>query len=186
MREKEDRFTVAFDRNAVSPLAAKTGLDLHGGLRYAGQDGFPDYQGDPSKTKFSPRVGVAWALNEKTVARGGYGLFWSPWIYVSPGTTNYGQTGYTRETFVDQSSPLIPTASLDNPFPNGLLKPVGNTLGLLTGVGGQIDFVSRIGNRLTCSSILWTSNESFRSDGGVDRLRRIAWRQPMAAPAPPS
>jgi len=143
MREKENRFTVAFDRNAASPLAAKTGLDLRGGLRYAGQDGFPDYQGDPSKTKFSPRVGVAWALNEKTVVRGGYGLFWSPWIYSSPGTISYGQTGYTRETFVDQSSRLIPTASLDNPFPNGLLKPVGNTLGLLTGVGGQIDFVSQ-------------------------------------------
>src|SRR5437870_4329350 len=89
------------------------------------------------------RVGLAWSLNEKTVVRGGYGLFWSPWIYVSPGTTNYGQTGYTRETFVDQSSRLIPTASLDNPFPNGLLNPVGNTLGLLTGVGGRIDFVTQ-------------------------------------------
>jgi len=143
LREKENRFTVAFDRNAVSPLAAKTGLDLRGGLRYAGQDGFPDYQGDPSKTKFSPRVGLAGTLNEKTVVRGGYGLFWSPWIYIGPGTVNYGQTGYTRETFVDQSSRLIPTASLDNPFPNGLLRPVGNTLGLLTGVGGQIDFVTQ-------------------------------------------
>jgi len=143
LREKENRFTVAFDRNAVSPLAAKTGLDLRGGLRYAGQDGFPDYQGDPSKTKFSPRVGLAWSLNEKTAVRGGYGLFWSPWIYISPGTVNYGQIGYTRETFVDQSSRLIPTAALDNPFPNGLLNPVGNTLGLLTGVGGQIDFVTQ-------------------------------------------
>src|SRR4029077_3255734 len=61
MREAENRFTVAFDRTAASPLAALTGLDLHGGLRYAGQDGFPTYQGKPSKSKFSPRVGTAWS-----------------------------------------------------------------------------------------------------------------------------
>src|SRR5262249_37701415 len=65
LREKENRFTVAFDRNAVSPLAALTGLPLRGGLRYAGVDGAHDYQGDPSSLKFSPRVGVAWTLGPK-------------------------------------------------------------------------------------------------------------------------
>jgi trimeric autotransporter adhesin len=143
LRETENRFTVAFDRDAVSPLAAKTGLDLRGGLRYAGQDGFPDYQGDPSKKKISPRLGFAWSANDKTVLRGGYGLYWSPWAYSAPGTSNWGQLGYTRETFTDQSNRLTPTAFLDNPFPNGLLQPNGNSLGLLTGVGSQIDFVGQ-------------------------------------------
>ena len=59
LREVDDRFLVAFDRTVQSPLAARTGLDLHGGLRYAGQDGFPSSQGDPSKKKFSPRLGLA-------------------------------------------------------------------------------------------------------------------------------
>ena len=85
--------------NAASPLAARAGLDLRGGLRYAGQDGFPDYQGDPSKKKISPRVGFAWSASDKTVLRGGYGLFWSPWVYPGPGSSNWGQLGYTRETF---------------------------------------------------------------------------------------
>ena len=30
---------------------------------------------------------------------------------------------------------------MSNPFPNGLVQPSGNSLGLLTGVGGDIYFV---------------------------------------------
>ncbi|HEV2984207.1 MAG TPA: TonB-dependent receptor [Vicinamibacterales bacterium] len=143
MREAQNHFTVAFDQAVVSPLAVLTGLDLHGGLRYAGEDGFPTYQGNPSKTKFSPRVGTAWSLNDKTVVRGGYGLYWGPWLYSGPGTTSYGQIGYTQQTFVQEANNLIPTVTLDNPFPNGLLQPIGSSQGLLTGVGGQISFVDQ-------------------------------------------
>ena len=143
LKEQENRFTVAFDPNAVSPLAAKTGLNLKGGFRYAGQDGFPDFQGDPSKTKFSPRVGMAWSLSSKLVARAGYGLFWSPWLYPGSGTTNWGQIGYTQTTFTDTSNPLVPTATLDDPFPKGLLQPVGSGQGLLTGVGGNVTYVDQ-------------------------------------------
>lgn len=135
LREIEDRFLVAFDRSVPSPLAARTGLDLHGGLRYAGQDGFPQSQGDPSKKKYSPRLGLAWSLNDKTVVRGGYGLFWAP--------SNYGSIaalGYQQVTNIDQSNNLTPTVTLRNPFPSGLLQPVGNGRGLLTGVGGPLTF----------------------------------------------
>ena len=45
LQEIEDRFLVAFDRAAPSPLAATTGLDLRGGLRYAGEDGLPRESG---------------------------------------------------------------------------------------------------------------------------------------------
>ena len=31
--------------------------------------------------------------------------------------------------------------TLSNPFPNGIVQPSGNTLGLLTGAGGDICFV---------------------------------------------
>src|SRR5204862_7485046 len=88
-----------------------------------------------------PRVGTAWSMNDRTVVRGGYGLFWGPWIYSGPGTTSYGQIGYTQQTFMAQDR-IVPTATLDNPFPNGLLQPIGNSLGLLTGVGGQIQYVN--------------------------------------------
>jgi hypothetical protein len=133
-REIEDRQVVAFDRTVVSPLAGATGLDLHGGLRYAGLDGFPTTQGDPNKMKFSPRVGAAWSLNDKTVVRGGYGLFWAPLTYSA------SSPGYNQTTYVYQADNLIPTATLSNPFPNGVLLPVGNEGGLLTSVGGPASF----------------------------------------------
>jgi hypothetical protein len=143
LREKEDRFTVAFDRSAVSPLAALTGLPLRGGLRYAGVDGAHDYQGHPSGLRFSPRIGAAWTLDPRTVLRGGYGLFWSPWNYPYSVSLNYGQIGYSRQTGMRHKDQLTPSASLDDPFPEGLLQPVGNSLGLLTGVGGDIAYVSQ-------------------------------------------
>ncbi len=146
--ERENRFAVAFDRQAVSPLAARTGLDLRGGLRYAGQDGFPEHQGNPSKTKFSPRLGVAWTLDDRTVVRSGYGIFWAPWNYQGLGDTNYGQFGYTGISPYDPGTALVPRTAngigaLDDPFPGGLQQPIGNTRGLLTGVGTNIDFIDQ-------------------------------------------
>lgn len=147
LREKEDRFTVAFDQTAETRLS--NGQTIRGGLRYAGVDGASESQGDPSKKKFSPRVGVAYSLNEKTVIRAGYGLFWAPWNYQFPSGINFGQIGYTQETFVNPGTLQTPALSaggtgvLDNPFPNGLLQPRGSADGLLTGVGQSIEFVNQ-------------------------------------------
>ncbi len=37
----------------------------------------------------------------------------------------------------------MPLNVLDNPFPTGLLAPIGSSLGLLTNVGGQVDFIDQ-------------------------------------------
>jgi hypothetical protein len=37
----------------------------------------------------------------------------------------------------------VPLTILDNPFPAGLQAPLGSSLGLLTGVGGNIDFIDQ-------------------------------------------
>jgi hypothetical protein len=146
IREKNDHIIVAFDQNAVSPLNDRVrlpdGRQIKGGLVYAGQNGFPDYQGDPPAVKPAPRVGLVYALNPRTVVRGGYGLFWAPWNYPAPGATSYGNRGYTQVTTMQQASP-VPITRLDDPFPSGLQPPTGDSLGLLTGVGGDIDFVDQ-------------------------------------------
>jgi hypothetical protein len=149
LQETNNRFTVAFDQTAINPLATLTGLNLNGGLVYAGQNGAPTYQGDPSKTKFAPRAGVVWSLSDATVIRAGYGMFYAPWNYQSPNGVNYGQIGYTATTSYNPGTATVPQTTtsgiggLDSPFPNGLLQPVGNTLGPLTGVGSNIDFVAQ-------------------------------------------
>ena len=151
MMEKEDRFTVAFDRDAVNPVnvtipadpvAGTPARQARGGLRYAGQDGFPRHQGDPPAAKWAPRFGAVYALNTDTVIRGGYGLFYAPWNYQSPSTTNYGQIGYNTNTFINQGQ-FRPTVTLDNPFPQGTVTTLGNSQGLLTGVGSDIRFVDQ-------------------------------------------
>ncbi len=149
LREVENRQTVGFDQNAVSPLDAlvpKTGLlagrTLRGGLMFAGVDGAPEEQGNPKAVKVSPRVGATYTFNQNTVLRGGYGVFYAPWQY---NASNHGQVGFARQTFLNQSSAEreVPITTLDNPFPAGLQQPFGSSLGLLTGVGGSINYIDQ-------------------------------------------
>ena len=157
MREVNNNFTVGFDRTATSslssvvvpgsvdPTGGTAARNVVGGLLYAGVNGNPTQQGNPPKAKWSPRLGAVYSLDPKTVVRGGYGLYWAPYNYPVPSATsnngNYGQIGFTNNTTVPQST-VTPTVTLNNPFPNGLVPPVGNSLGLLSGVGTSISFVS--------------------------------------------
>jgi len=152
LRERNNQFTVGFDQSVLSPISGSApGLaairgsnELRGGLMYAGVDGNNDYQGNPPGVKVSPRVGAVWSLNPKTVLRGGYGMFWAPWNYQFPSTVNYGNIGYSQTTFLQQSSETgVPTTRLSNPFPGGLLDPSGNSLGLLTGIGGEVNTIDQ-------------------------------------------
>jgi hypothetical protein len=149
LREVDNRQTVGFDEEAVSPLDAlvpKTGVlagrTLRGGLIFAGVDGASEQQGDPPALKVAPRVGATFAIDANTVFRAGYGTFYAPWQY---NAANHGQIGFARQTALIQSSAesAVPTTALDNPFPAGLQEPIGSSLGLLTGVGGNINYIDQ-------------------------------------------
>jgi hypothetical protein len=150
LREVQNRQTVAFDRTAVNPIDALVpkagtllqGRTITGGVLYAGVDGAPEEQGNMPAVTISPRVGIAWSLNADTVIRSGYGLFSAPWQY-SP--TEHGQIGFTRTTIMNQSADTteVPLTTIDNPFPNGLIAPVGSSLGLLSGVGGDLNIIDQ-------------------------------------------
>ena len=149
MMEKNNQQTVNFDQTAVSPLNSQvTFLDpitkaprqLMGGLVFAGVNGATTVQGNQPKIKTAPRVGAVFSFDEKTVLRGGWGLYYSPWNYPAAGTTGWGQIGYSATSNVPQPSG-VPTVTMSNPFPSGLSPTTGNTLGLLTGTGGDIFFV---------------------------------------------
>jgi Carboxypeptidase regulatory-like domain/TonB dependent receptor len=82
------------------------------------------------KDELSPRVGLAYSINSKTVLRGGYGIFWIP-NYVAfslnplNDMVNAGTTTYTGT--VDGTHP-VNTIAL--PFPAGISEPPGRSLGL--------------------------------------------------------
>ena len=141
LREQDDHLVVGFDPTAVFPVQAG-GLNLKGGLVYAGQNGRPTYQGDPVKNQVAPRGGFAYSLDSLTVIRGGWGLFWAPTQF--PGTTEaaLGARGYSAATtyLASNDGNLTPAGKLSNPFPSGITQPQGNSLGLLTGAGGVVDF----------------------------------------------
>jgi hypothetical protein len=148
LKEENDGFTVAFDRtlnpggalgNIVNPLS---GQPIRGGLVYAGVNGANRHQGDPPAAKISPRLGLVYSFNPKTVVRAGYGLYWAPWNYQAVGASNYGNIGFTQVTSISQNQ-FIPTTSLTNPFPAGVNQPRGNSRGALEGVGLPIDFIDQ-------------------------------------------
>ena len=146
LREADNKLVVGFDRDVVSPLnvTIPAGTDplnpsasrqVTGGLLYAGQNGAPEQTGNPPAIKISPRIGMAYSLNDKTAIRAGYGLFWAPWSY---GANN--SVGYSASTSLQQDT-TIPITSIDNPFSSGLIDVSGNSLGLLSGVSSSISFV---------------------------------------------
>jgi hypothetical protein len=144
LREANNQLIVGFDRNAVSPLnvtipadpiAGTPARQVTGGLVFAGQNGANNYVGNPPKIKASPRLGMAYSINDKTVTRAGYGLFWAPWSSGVQSTAGYSQT-----TSLQQDT-LIPITSISNPFPAGLAAISGNNLGMLTGVSTSISFI---------------------------------------------
>jgi hypothetical protein len=143
VREADNHITVGFDQGAVFPVQVP-GLNLRGGLQYAGVDGNPTRQGQPLNG-VAPRGGFAWSVSDKTVVRGGYGFYWAPNFYPSLGEAVIGSKGYTSTTTFLSSNDggLTPSGTLSDPFPSGITPPQGNSLGLLTGAGGVIDFVDQ-------------------------------------------
>lgn len=147
LQERNNAFTVGFDRDRPFPIQVQ-GLDLKGGLMYASVDGYPTQQGQPSHLNFAPRTGIAWSLGARTVVRAGYGLFLAPpQIPQALDQAGLGTRGFTGSTtyVASEDGGLKPCAgcSLMNPFPGGLEQPRGAELGLLTGAGGDIDFIDQ-------------------------------------------
>ena len=136
LKEKNDALIVGFDQNVANPI----GLGAKGGVMYAGVNGNPTQCCALSNTKFGPRFGVAYALDSKTTIRGGYGLFWAPAYSTGLATIGYSQTNTLTSS---NDGGFTPATSLSNPFPGGLLKPAGNSQGLLTGIGQTISYIDQ-------------------------------------------
>ncbi len=135
--ERYNRQVRGFAFDQTSPLQSRVqGLQLRGGLLYAGTSGAERQAFIRDRNNWQPRIGVAWRFMPKWVMRGGYGLSY------------LGQNAAGPDTGFSQPSPMVvstdgnltPASFINDPypsnlFPSGLLRPIGSSQGLATNLG---------------------------------------------------
>ncbi len=148
--ERYNRNTRGFDFTASSPIeaAAKaayaanpipeipaSAFQVKGGLLFANDDNRAFWNADTNNVQ--PRAGFAYKLNDKTVLRGGWGIFTVPFVIAGS-----NQPGFSQSTPITASvnNGLTFLADLANPFPTGVLSPPGASLGLATFLGQGVSF----------------------------------------------
>lgn len=135
MSERFNRQNAGFAFDATNPLQASVqGLTLKGGLLFTDSSNRLPFVRD--NNNWQPRIGGAYRINDKTVLRGGFGVMY-------PITFNTGgNTGFSVSTSLVASTDgnLTPAGTLSDPFPGGVLQPIGRSQGLLTQVGQSISF----------------------------------------------
>ncbi len=164
---RTDRFDqlASFDYNAPSPLQVP-GLDLRGGLTYAGVGGQPRYNANLDRNNFAPRAGIAYRLTPKIVIRAGGGLFYGHTGGVGGGSGPFGTSGFQAATSIVTSLDGInPIVKWSDPYPNGFNRPSGSRLGLATLLGQAVQFYDR-GN-ITPYSVQWNFNIQNEIPGNI-------------------
>jgi hypothetical protein len=142
MTEAENRNLAGFDLTAPSPIAAAaqaayarspipeipaSAFQVRGGVLFA------DGSIYNTLVKALPRAAFSYSIDDKTVVRGGVGLFSYP-FYFDAGN----QTGFSQPTSIltTQNNGTTFLTDLSNPIPAGtLIQPVGSSLGLASSLG---------------------------------------------------
>jgi len=139
--ESANQYDVGFDPGVAYQFPAASGnVPAHGGIEFAGQNGYPTRSGNLNHPKISPRLGISYEVRPGTVVRGGFGLFYGPIGLLTSANAGYTQvTSYATTAGSSLGTVTAgPNSWLSNPFNATLLKPTGNKEGYLTGVGGAI------------------------------------------------
>ena len=120
---------------AASPIpeVSPSNFNVRGGLLFADEEHRGFYDADTNNLQ--PRVGFAYQLNEKTVLRGGFGVYTIPAIIAG-----VQQPGFSQATNIVPTldNGLTFRAGLFNPFPDGVAEPPGSSLGIATFLGRNL------------------------------------------------
>lgn len=130
---------------AADPNYPRAPGTIKGGLQFAGVNGVPERVYKTYWTNIQPRIGFAYQFLPKTVMRGGFGIFYRA------ATQDSLTTGYSLNTDYVNSidgglthrAGLTGPYSMEDPFPDGVVRPQGNAQGINTNVGAGVSFDSR-------------------------------------------
>ena len=126
--EEKDRGN-AFDQNAINPVSGTPGI-----YEFLGVNGWPTNFYNTDWKRFAPRIGFAYQLTDKTVVRGGYGIYGiSPILGANRRAPSDGFT--TNASFSSPDSGVTPAFILGNGFPN---YPVGGDPSTLNSSFGSV------------------------------------------------
>jgi hypothetical protein len=120
-----------WDLSAPAPIKVP-GYDLKGVFAFTDKDHPSPYTADHNN--FAPRLGFAYALNNKTSIRAGAGIFYT----LSHATVN-GHTGFGFRSNPDivwsLDSGATQYGTMENPYPAGLAMPIGRSQGSASFLG---------------------------------------------------
>jgi hypothetical protein len=127
--ERYNRFS-NFDYSVANPLSSQVGMPLRGGLVFLNGDNRGSWNTDWAN--IAPRLGFAYKLTNRWVVRGGYGIFFPAVLGAGDST---GFSANTPQLTSVGGDGITPQDLFRNPYPNGLIQPMGSSKGLLTNVG---------------------------------------------------
>lgn len=159
--ERYNRSTADFDFTTANPIEATARTNYArapiaeipaanfrtpGGLTFLGLNGVPRQFRPAFYKAVMPRIGFAWQFRPTIVMRAGYGLFYG---LLGADFSDVPQPGFNQRTNVVASNDngLTYAASITNPFPNGIDRPVGASQGLTTFLGRSPGFTAADGRR---------------------------------------
>lgn len=124
-----------YARNPIPELPVSQFRAL-GGATWVSANSRSPFLGE--KNNFMPRIGFAFQLGKDTILRGGYGIYFNT---LGVNTILPLQTGFTQSTPIQATldSGLTYRANTANPFPTGLIQPLGPAGGLETNLGQTLD-----------------------------------------------
>lgn len=147
--ERFDRLVASFDATTASPIDAQaranyarspipelaaSAFAARGGLTFVNQSGSSRSPYNRNNGQWLPRIGLAYQVTPNTVIRAGYGIYFDT---LGVDRLIPIQTGFAQQTPIQATldNGVTYVATVANPFPNGLLPPLGAAGGLRTNLG---------------------------------------------------
>ncbi len=191
--ENQDRINYGFDTQTINPVSARinqqqfAGYQVRGGLGFVDVNGNPKYPYQWDRNNIQPRVGFAYLLGDKTVVRGGYGLYYVNVVGISASNGFGIQTPLITSLDGDRTS----TFPLASPFAQGISQPPGSSQGLATFLGrsvgfSNLDFVSTNPRSRCATAAIRPKAAASPSATSCCRIRFSRCRDSRARPVSPA